>query len=146
MINRRSFIAASAVTSVWPIHGRAASSVIRRYEGEMTPATFSALAAQLEATEDEVIGLRISVDANGGAVGSTEDEEGLSIFTDDGDYNLHFSKDFSLIHGVYQIDGFFTVEYAGMYQGITALHLEAVDKGAVLLSGHTIENVDLSSQ
>ena len=143
MIDRRGFISLAAAAYIWPVSARAADQVVIRYVGDLTPETFAALAARLEATEDEVIGLTISVAADGDAVGTEADEEGLSVFA--GDYNLHFSENFGLIHGVYQIEVFFTVRYAGVYQGITALQLDSVDKGTVLLSGRTIKDIDLST-
>ena len=143
MTDRRGFVALAAALCVLPTAGRAADQEVVRYVGEMTPEAFAALAARLEAVEDEVIGLTVSVPADGDVVGTEADDEGLSVFAED--YNLHFSEDFALIHGVYQIEGFFTVRYAGMYQGISALQLDSVDKGTVLLSGRAIKDIDLST-
>ena len=126
---------------------QAAEPFIYRVGGSVTDRNFAGLAALAMNSIDQFVGLKLVVPAGNKATGVSTEESGgmLSVFHKDVDVNLAFSSGYRKTGDSYYIDGFYSVTYGGMHQGINGLGLAPARTMDVEASGKPVKDIEIDA-
>lgn len=137
---------AAAVFAAQPgFRAQAKESYISRVGGEVTAQNFSGLSELAMQSVNGFLGLKISV-AEGDHDGLVAEETGglLIIYIKKGDVELSFPSGYRKDGGRYFFDGFYNATYAGMNQGINAVHLVPARTMDVDATGKPVKDFAIS--
>ncbi len=142
MPTRRTLLVAALVLALAP-PASARQDQILRVEGALTAQTYPGLEAFLSNSIDTIVGLDIRADAGGAGLSvSTEGDRFVAYRLGPGSETEIVADDgFGFQHGSVTLEGFFSVKYGGMNQGIVSLFLERQPDASVRLSDTPVKTL-----
>ncbi|WP_279479009.1 hypothetical protein [Aureimonas sp. SK2] len=145
MPTRRAFLLAAAALACLASPASATQDRILRVEGALGAKTYPGLEALLSNSVDTIVGLDIRADqAEKGISVSTEGDRFIAYLTGQGsDTQIVADGGFGFRQGAVTLEGFFSVKYAGMNQGIVTLFLERQPDASVRLSAAPVKSIPI---
>lgn len=143
-------LAALGASALFKTEAIAAPPPVTVFQGAVNGRSAQKFFARVADQADKIVGLKVMLDPDGKLV-AEESGDGLVLYlsgsvasrADTDNFQLMLKGGFARDRSFWRVDGFYTVKYGGMGQGIMAYALEPVKESDVLLSGAKLKTVEV---